>query len=104
MIMPYKLPCLPSGGRESHFIDYIIQPAFKYEQKVYSRYSFFLFSLVIVSPKLSFQCAIDPFYFLLFSQLQLIIRDLPAAPLTMLPRRIRPSFKGAFIAVTTVSL
>src|SRR4030042_3340696 len=104
MIMPYKLSCLPSGRRESRFIDNIIQPAFKYEQKIYSRDSFFFFGLVIVSSELSFHCTIDPFYLLLFSQLQLIIRDLPAAPLTMLPRGIRPSLKGAFIAVTTVSL
>jgi hypothetical protein len=53
--------------------------------------------------ELLFRKAVHSFYFLLFSQLNPVIRRLSAATFSVLARWIGPSVKGAFIRITAIS-
>jgi hypothetical protein len=53
--------------------------------------------------ELFFRKTVHPFYFLLFPQLNTIIRRLSAPTLSVLTRRIGPSVEGTFIRVTAIS-
>ena len=87
--MRYQLPSRASSGRKPHAIDDIIQSSFNQTDKVFTRIAVQAIGFHENTPELLFRNAIHHFSFLLFFQLQPVIRSLSAS-LPMLAWPISP--------------
>ena len=88
MVVQHELTPLGAGISETKSIDDIIEPALQQDQQIGAGDTSLGLGSFKKQVKLFFRKPIHPFNFLLFTQLNAVIRNFPATSLSMLAGRI----------------
>jgi hypothetical protein len=104
MVVPDKMSPLCSGVCKAETINHIIKPTFEKHQQIGSGNALFTVRFFKKQTKLLFRKTVGVLNFLLFAELDTIVRGFSAPTLPMLTGSITSPVKGAFIGITAVSL
>ena len=97
------LPGLGTRVGKAQPVNDVVQTALQQYKKIRAGDAFLAIRPFKKQMKLFLGKAVHPLYFLLFTQLDAIVRKLPAAALTMFARWISPAIKGTFIRITAIA-
>ncbi len=97
VIVPDKVASLSTGIRETKAINDIVQPSLKRDQQIRTGDPFFTVRFFKEKSELFLGKPVGIFYFLLFTELNTVIRWFSAPSLPVFTRRISSTIKGAFV-------
>lgn len=103
VVVPDKVSALVSRIHKSQAINHIIKSSFQYYEKIGSCYPLLIICFLKRQSELFFGKAVHPFYLLLFTELNTVVRNFSSTTLPVLPRWVASSVKRALIRVTAVT-